>query len=1141
MSQSIGEIALDLVINKEKYSSQMAGIQNMAKKAGLTLAAAFSVKGITDFGKQCLELGSDLQEVQNVVDVTFPSMKEKVNEFAQSAAQSFGLSETMAKKYTGTFGAMSKAFGFSESEAYEMGSALTKLSGDVASFYNITQDEAYTKLKSVFTGETETLKDLGVVMTQTALDAYALENGFGKTTKSMSEAEKVALRYQFVQEKLSAASGDFVRTSGGWANQVRVLTLQFDSLKATLGQGFINLFTPIIKGINGVIAKLQTLANAFKSFTEYITGNDTEESTSGISSGLSEATDAANSLESATSGVGDAAKKAAKELKGVMSYDEVNNISGDSDETSSGTSGESVDFGNISADEEKLADKFDAITGRTEVFFDKIKKIVEDFKIGDYFQAGQDTSGLVADIFDFFSEAIDKVNWDKLGDSIGEYLAGVDWYKVIKSAFKLKFNIWKAIAEVWFGSFKAAPIETAVITGIGALKFTGLGKKVAPALGKAIMGSSLVSSMTSAWASLGGIGGILATDVATVIGSGTVAEIGLTIGTALIGGMAAAVGGWNIGQMIAKKLNFFGAADIVDSMSFLEQMKYIGDWAKEGIDNAIISFIKFGSELTGVSGSLKAVREDAISAFNSETWGTGFENVIRDVTGVRNGIEQLITSSKNYVNDAGMAEAKLAESLAEKYYALAEKENLTNEEKTLMKKYAEELVSVLPEASEYIDKETGYITAQKDEIQKLIEKQLEHIKIQAMQDKLVEMYKQQMNASEDLQAMESKLLTSKEALQKAQEAYDASLKKGRNSLGEYLVAGDKETAALKEAQAQYEALRNEQTEMVVSYNRLGTAVRSFESDITSMMSGTYSSGENAGFNIVEGLNNGIEDNSASSREAISRWTESGVVDAMYEGLDEHSPSKISYGAGENFIIGFNNAIDDKASSTSDAVSRYTGLIVSEMTKIKSPLTDSGTNAMQGFIEGFRGKFSEFGDTMSEWWDKKVKPWFSKDKWVEGMSGIKDAFRETFKNACNAAAEKFNKFITWLNEKMNISWEAFSVAGKEIIPAGSVQLVNIPKIPMLANGGYVRANTPQLAIIGDNRHYGEITAPEDKMEAMAKQAALEALKNRGSDNNADNPQPVTVKVYLEGDSKKIFRVVRTENEAYRQQTGHPAFV
>ena len=102
----------------------------------------------------------------------------------------------MAKNFTGTFGAMGKAFGFSEGQAYDMATALTGLAGDVASFYNMSQDEAYTKLKSVFTGETESLKSLGVVMTQTALDAFAMANGFGKTTKSMSEAEKVALRFK---------------------------------------------------------------------------------------------------------------------------------------------------------------------------------------------------------------------------------------------------------------------------------------------------------------------------------------------------------------------------------------------------------------------------------------------------------------------------------------------------------------------------------------------------------------------------------------------------------------------------------------------------------------------------------------------------------------------------------------------------------------------------------------------------------------------------------------------------------------------------------------------------------------------------------------------------------------------------------
>ena len=230
--------------------TRVSGIGTLTRKLGSLLVGAFAVKKLTDFGKSCLELGSDLAEVQNVVDVTFPNMTAQVDKFAKSAAQSFGLSETMAKQFTGTFGAMAKAFGFSESQAYELGSSLTKLAGDVASFYNISQDEAYTKLKSVFTGETESLKDLGVVMTQTALDSYALANGFGKTTAKMSEAEKVALRYSFVQNQLAAAQGDFARTSGSWANQVRILTLQFDSLKATIGQGLINLFTPVIRVIN---------------------------------------------------------------------------------------------------------------------------------------------------------------------------------------------------------------------------------------------------------------------------------------------------------------------------------------------------------------------------------------------------------------------------------------------------------------------------------------------------------------------------------------------------------------------------------------------------------------------------------------------------------------------------------------------------------------------------------------------------------------------------------------------------------------------------------------------------------------------------------------------------------------------------
>lgn len=318
------------------------GLGSAVKKIGLLIGGAFAVGKLVQFGKECVELGSDLAEVQNMVDVTFTTMSDKVNEFAKNAMTSAGLSETMAKRYVGTFGAMSKSFGFSEAQAYDMSTALTQLTGDVASFYNISQDLAYIKLKSVFTGETETLKDLGVVMTQSALDQYALANGYGKTTSAMTEQEKVALRLAFVQKQLSAASGDFIRTSGSWANQVRVMQLQLQSLKATVGQGLINIFTPVLKVINVLLGKLATLANAFKSFTELITGKKSSGQTSGSGAGLTgdasgvqdtadaygQAADNASKLADSTEDVADATKDAAKAANGYLSpLDEINRYS----------------------------------------------------------------------------------------------------------------------------------------------------------------------------------------------------------------------------------------------------------------------------------------------------------------------------------------------------------------------------------------------------------------------------------------------------------------------------------------------------------------------------------------------------------------------------------------------------------------------------------------------------------------------------------------------------------------------------------------------------------------------------------------------------------------------------------------------
>lgn len=415
------------------------GLGSVVKKIGVLIGGAFAIGKLTQFGKECVELGSNLAEVQNVVDVTFTTMSDKVNEFAKNAMTSAGLSETMAKQYVGTFGAMSKSFGFSEAQAYDMSTALTQLTGDVASFYNISQDLAYIKLKSVFTGETETLKDLGVVMTQSALDQYALANGYGKTTSEMTEQEKVALRLAFVQKQLSTASGDFIRTSDSWANQVRVMQLQLQSLKATVGQGLINLFTPVLRVINILLGKLATLANAFKSFTELITGKKSSGQTGASGAGLAgtdaiadtadqygNAADNAEKLADATNDTADATKKATKAAKGYLSpLDEINNYSTD-----------------------KSADSSSKVPGATGGLADQMKDAVQNV---DYGKVAEGETVLdkmskplkkIIDRFKQLAKLIAKGFWDGLGD-----------YEPIFDGIKKDLDsIWKSLKDIFTDS-----------------------------------------------------------------------------------------------------------------------------------------------------------------------------------------------------------------------------------------------------------------------------------------------------------------------------------------------------------------------------------------------------------------------------------------------------------------------------------------------------------------------------------------------------------------------------------------------------------------------------------------------------------------------------------------------------------------
>ena len=307
------------------------------------IGGAFAVAGLAKFGKSCIELASDLNEVNNVTGKAFAGMSKEVDEWAKGAVNAYGLSETMAKSFAGTFGAMAGSFGFTTKEAFKMSTTLAQLSGDIASFYNTTQEEAFTKLKSVFTGETESLKSLGVVMTQTALNQYAMANGFGKTVQQMTEAEKVSLRYAFVLNQLKFAQGDFANTLGSsWANQIRVLSLNFASLKATIGQSLMAVLMPVVKLINTILVGLTTLAQKFNNLFSRLTGIKLDDTTAQVSADLGTATGNADGLTDSLGNANDNANKTSKAVnklkRQLMGFDKITKLE-PKDSSTGGTTG----------------------------------------------------------------------------------------------------------------------------------------------------------------------------------------------------------------------------------------------------------------------------------------------------------------------------------------------------------------------------------------------------------------------------------------------------------------------------------------------------------------------------------------------------------------------------------------------------------------------------------------------------------------------------------------------------------------------------------------------------------------------------------------------------------------------------------
>lgn len=317
-----------------------------------------SFRAITGFVKSTTSLASDMTEVQNVVDVTFGEMAKDINDFASTAIEQFGLSELNAKKFSSSMGAMLKSSGIAGEAVRDMALDLTKLSADMASFYNLDNEEMFKKIMSGMSGMTTPLKELGINMNIANLEAYALSQGIRKSWQQMSQAEQTILRYQYLLSVTSDAQGDFARNSHTWANQTKILRQQFEILKATIGAGFINMLMPVVKGLNTLIKKIQIAAEYFKAFTRLIFGDAEASSQGGVV--VETMADNLGDVEDGFGDVGNAAKKAAQDVKKSLApFDQLNILTDKTSKSAEELADELNigDVGNVGVDFGKTDDK----------------------------------------------------------------------------------------------------------------------------------------------------------------------------------------------------------------------------------------------------------------------------------------------------------------------------------------------------------------------------------------------------------------------------------------------------------------------------------------------------------------------------------------------------------------------------------------------------------------------------------------------------------------------------------------------------------------------------------------------------------------------------------------------------------------
>lgn len=319
------------------------GMSSSFKSLLGTMVGFYGIRSAFTWMKEAVSAGADVAETNHIVQETFGDLSETVNQWASQSMDLFGVSENAAKRYAGTLSAMFQASNVDYKKAGTMALDMTRLAGDLSSFYNIDTETAFKKIQSGMAGQSRPLLALGIDMRVAALEAYRMEQGITKSYSAMDTAEKTMLRYQYLMSVTSKQQGDFAATSTSMANGLRTMKALIQSIAATLGDALASALRHVVAAINGFLKVIQTAVKAFAVFMQTIFGRNISGGSAsiGLEDVIEDATDSAGTLDDNTGAAADNlgtasdnAKKLKKELA-VLPFDELNQLAKPQESTSS--------------------------------------------------------------------------------------------------------------------------------------------------------------------------------------------------------------------------------------------------------------------------------------------------------------------------------------------------------------------------------------------------------------------------------------------------------------------------------------------------------------------------------------------------------------------------------------------------------------------------------------------------------------------------------------------------------------------------------------------------------------------------------------------------------------------------------------